>query len=224
LRLWRYFELVDHIEFCHSTLLDVWIDSGRNSAVLANWIFGQLTECSLTNESISAIKKKVKSFEIYITSNLQKCSRNLRTFRIKHSQWLSMSFKIGLDNKEDTDSLQLGRPKLNYDEAGPRLKRKLAADAAMNNKNDSKLLIHAATMAAKESNESDTAFVLKNFSNSECDATEAKRKFGIAEPIPLTINEALEFLVENSISKRLYNEIRQISKQHNMNFSKIVSN
>ena len=86
-----------------------------------------------------------------------------------------------------------------YAEAGPRLKRKLAADVAVNNLNVTKLLIHAATVSTKKSNNSNIAFVLENYNSSKSKASE--------EPIPLTINNALEFLLENSLTKRLYNEI-----------------
>lgn len=215
MRLLLYFKLIDELEFCHATLLDVWIDNGRNFTGIANWIFGQLIERTLTDEKRSEINTKIKSFEIYVKSNLQKCSRNMRTFRDKHSQWLSMRLRIVLDNQEEMRNVKMGRPKLTYDEAGPRLKRKLAADVVVNNENDTKLLIHAAAMSARKSNENDTAFVLKKCKTSESEATEVKRKLGIEEPIPLTTNDALEFLLEYSLSKRLYNEIRHISKQHN---------
>ena len=69
--------------------------------------------------------------------------------------------------------------------------------------------------SAKKSNNSNIAFVLENYNSSESKASEAKRKLDIAEPIPLTINNALEFLLENSLTKRLYNKSRCMSEHHN---------
>ncbi|XP_032311682.1 uncharacterized protein LOC116656346 isoform X2 [Drosophila ananassae] len=219
-------EVGDVLEFCHATLLDVWMDSGRHSSALTEFVFGQIDQCTLSDDKRSEINKKIRSFEIFVTSNLQKCSRNMRTFREKHSQWLLKSLKIHLENHSEMENLKKGRPKLTYDEGGSRLKRKLAGEVALKNENDTQLLIYAASISARKSSEHSVAFLLANCNRSEAQATEAKRKLHTAEPIPLTINEALEFFIDNSLSKQLYKEIRQISKLHNCdiypNYKKVL--
>ncbi|XP_044573606.1 uncharacterized protein LOC123257740 [Drosophila ananassae] len=226
LRLFRCYNYLDVLEFCHATLLDVWMDSGRHYSALTEFVFGQIDQCTLSDDKRSEINKKIRSFEIFVTSNLQKCSRNMRTFREKHSQWLLKSLKIHLENHSEMENLKKGRPKLTYDEGGSRLKRKLAGEVALKNENDTQLLIHAASISARKSSEHSVAFLLANCNRSEAQATEAKRKLHTAEPIPLTINEALEFFIDNSLSKQLYKEIRQISKLHNCdiypNYKKVL--
>lgn len=142
----------------------MWLDNNRNEDAISNWIFEQLNSKTMSVDTKGSVKKKVSNFTRFIQKNLPKCNRTVSNFKVKHSNWLSLNMTIILDSKKDVapGHNKMGRPPLTYEAAGPRLKRKLATELADTQENDTSLLMHAATVSARKSNEKDTAFVLKN--------------------------------------------------------------
>ena len=61
-----------------------------------------------SDENKADINKKIKSFDIYVSSKVQKCGRNMRTFRVKYSQWLAKSLKIVFNNQEVISCFKIG--------------------------------------------------------------------------------------------------------------------
>ena len=101
-------------------MLHTWIDNNRTSAALADWIFDQIQGCTLSNENKADINKKIKSLNNYVSSKVQKCVRNMRTFRVNRCKALSKSFKIVFNNQEAISNFKIGRPRLTYAEADAR--------------------------------------------------------------------------------------------------------
>lgn len=104
-----------------------------------------------------------------------------------------------------------GRRHLDYTDAGPRLKRKLASELAA--EHSTPLLLHAASVSAKKSNEKQTAFVLKKAVSNE-NITGIIRKLERSDPLKISADEALAFLIENGFTKQQYINIKALNKQH----------
>ncbi|XP_050742176.1 uncharacterized protein LOC127010860 [Drosophila biarmipes] len=156
------------------------------------------------------ILNKVKYFINYVKRNLPKCNRMLGRFKSVHSRWLGSKMVIRIDKQPVT--LKTGRKKSNYEDAGPRLKRKLASELASEEAHSTSLLLHAASVSAKKSKEPEIAFLLKKAKSSE-DINDLKKKLNMNEPIPISPDSALAFFIENGFTKQQYLNIRALNKQ-----------
>ncbi|KAI8125494.1 hypothetical protein CVS40_4198 [Lucilia cuprina] len=83
--------------------------------------------------------------------------------------------------------------------------------------NDTKLLLHAASIAAQSSKENDLNFVLKKAVSSPTRPTKIRQMLSCDDkkPIMLSPEEALLFLIENNLTKQQYINIRELNKSHN---------
>lgn len=214
MRLFLKIELIaGKFSFNNAQLLEVWSSNNREKNSIYNWIVGQLSSSDIQPHLKDIINKKAENIDLYMRKHLPKCQRNISNFKKKHSNWLLMRSVIneGPQNPASQLPSKMGRPHLNYEEAGPRLKRKLAADVAENT--STSLLVHAAVVSAKHSNGKDTSFVLRQCMNDNIPSA-IKNKLILSDPVPVTPHEALAFLLENSFTKKQYNSIREILKQH----------
>jgi len=59
---------------------------------------------------------------------------------------------------------------------------------------------------------SDTAFVLKQTISTSTASTEIRKKLIFSEPVPLTPIQALAFLIDGSLLKAKYNDMRALNK------------
>jgi len=183
----------------HAEMLEFWLANNRQTEGLANFVLQQ-SHRKLNQIMEESIRKKIKNFVAYVNFHLNKCNRMVTRFKTKHQSWLSSRMQLQLKacNFVDESAKTVGRPRLCYDDGSSRLKRKLAAEVSADNGNNANLLVHAAAVAAKKAH-------LKNV---EEEKKEAKR-------VPYTPEEALDFLIENSFTKRQYMNIRQHSKNRN---------
>lgn len=196
--------------FGHAELLDIWSNNSRSEDAVRQHIFKKIGQNNLNECCISLINKKVKSFFDYIRKHLPGCNRSLDRLKKKHFKWLASSISIIADWKTPN---KVGRPKLVYEKASDRLKRKLASDLADENNNSVPLLLHAASVSAKKGNEKDMAVVLKAAGNSD-NINNIKRKMFSSEPTQMSVDNALAFLFENGFTKSQYINLKRNTKVH----------
>ncbi|XP_039150315.1 uncharacterized protein LOC120285016 [Drosophila simulans] len=110
---------------------------------------------------------------------------------------------------------QMGRRNLSYQNAGERLKRKLASNLASESDHDTSLLIHAATVSARKECKRDVAFVLKETLKTPEFPSESRMQIQCQKPTPLSPDEALAYLLENTLTKQQYISTRLLNKSHN---------
>lgn len=203
--------LVQYV-FSRAELVDIWSNNNRSGDAVQQHILESIAQKHLNNENIKSINEKVKAFVNYINKHLPKCNSTLERFKGKHSKWLAKSIFIEITGHYALAN-KVGRPKCDYESAGPRLKRKLAAELSEENNNLSPLLIHAATVSAKKSNEKDLAVVLKAAGSCES-INEIKKKLFADEPKQMSADSALAFLLENGFTKSQYINIQRNAKIH----------
>lgn len=131
--------------------------------------------------------------------------------------WLSRTtfFKLSKNNCER----KKGRPHLKYSDGSERLQRQLASKVLSTQENDSRLLLHAASMSAHAAKEHDLNFVLKHTASSPSKPKEVRKLIVCADkkPTRLTPAEALVFLLENNFTKKQYLNMRDLNKSRNCN-------
>lgn len=139
-------------------------------------------------------------------------------FKTKHTKWVSSSMVITVSsllssNPKPSTSRRVGRPPIEYINADPLQKRKLATDLAVTQGHNTPLLVHAAAVSAKKSNNKDTALVLKNTFFIPSDSSKARKNLFTQknDSVRLTEDEALAYLLENSLSKSQYINFRELS-------------
>lgn len=197
--------------FAHAALIEIWSSNNRSEDALVKYVLQNINNISLNEDQMRLISKQVKDFVNYIKKHLPKCNRKLERFKTKHSKWLSKSIIIVMDEQYVSPN-KIGRPKLNYEDAGPRLKRKLASEVASQNKHATPLLVHAATVSAKKSNDRDMAFVL-NKAGSNGNIAEVRNKLFAVNPTPVSADNALAFLIDNRLTKQQYINMKQHTKK-----------
>lgn len=167
----------DNIDFSHTELLEFWLENGRNSASLVNFVLQQ-SKRKLKPSTEVLIKKKINNFVAFVQINITKCNRMVSRFKTAHREWLAKRMEIQFQACDFLgESIKnVGRPRLTYDEGSSRLKRKLAAEVAADNNNNTDLLLHAASASAKK-------LRLINVKDERMKP----------EPVPFTAEEALDF-------------------------------
>ncbi|XP_043867155.1 uncharacterized protein LOC122757785 [Drosophila mojavensis] len=125
-------------------------------------------------------------------------------FKTKHTEWLLSNMAITVSsllssNPKPLTSRPVGRPPIEYVNAGPRQKRKLASDLAVHQGHNTSLLVHAAAVSAEKSNEEDTALVLKNIYLTPSDHNKVRKNLFTqkTDSVRLTEDEAFfEFVLK----------------------------
>lgn len=201
-------------------MLGVWIEGDRKTNVVLDWVFKKINTNELSLKKKDEIRKKIQNLLAYVSAKLSKCNRMVNRFKEKYPQWVSATtiIEISENDFEKPCSSKAGRPNVSYTNAKYRLKRKLASDLSCENNDDVDFLIHAATVAAKKSKQSDLAFILKKTAQ-QADQSEIRKAVTSKKPeaVPLTPEEALAFLLENDLSKRQYINMRLLNKERNCN-------
>lgn len=102
--------------------------------------------------------------------------------------WLSRTtfFKLSKNNCER----KKGRPHLKYSDGSERLQRQLASKVLSTQENDSRLLLHAASMSAHAAKEHDLNFVLKHTASSPSKPKEVRKLIVSADKKPTRLTPA----------------------------------
>ncbi|XP_043864653.1 uncharacterized protein LOC122757197 [Drosophila mojavensis] len=204
--------VADTYEISNSMLLEVWSSNNRQESAVRNYILENLNSEYISEVQLDIIKEKVHNLTSYMKYNLKKCNRNMNRFKQKHSLWLASSAKFKI-HRHDNNNNMGGRKSLNYNEAGSRLRRKLASELAEESKNATPLLVHAALISSKKSKETEKTYLLQKAMSNE-NVWEAENKQSSIAVVPITAEAALAFLMENGLSKQQYINIKTLNKMH----------
>jgi len=203
--------------FNNNTLVDIWNNNNRNADAVTAYIMEEINEDNLNKSNIQQIKAKVTNFEYYIKRYLRKYNRNLERFKSIHTEWFAkcMEIKIDVEDTAKPSPSKMGRPKVGYAEAGPRLRRQMASEVAVQNDCSTALLLHAASASARKSNENKVVGVLRNVMTEENFVN--PEITNQARPDRISNIEALAFLLENNFTKQQYISFTQLYKAHGCN-------
>lgn len=151
-------------------MLEVWDNNKREDGALIKWVLEKVNKSDLSAAQVDIFTEKIRIFLNHVKKYLPQCNRMLQRFKARHARWLSQSITLTLDeNVTDlASSSAMGRPKLNYSDAGERLKRKLACDLASDNILSTPHLLHAASVSAKKAKQDELATVLKVVRHKDC--------------------------------------------------------
>ena len=72
------------------------MDNNPNSEPLVEWLFDEVLNGMPSDENKADINKEIKRFDIYVSSKVQKCGRDMRIFRVKHFHLL---IRVGVVNQ-----------------------------------------------------------------------------------------------------------------------------
>lgn len=77
-----------------------------------------------------------------------------------------------------------GRPYVGYSKGNERQKRKMSSEVSSEQENDTKLLIHGASISANLSKENDLNFILKKAASSPFEPSRMRKKITSNEKMP----------------------------------------
>lgn len=196
-------------------IIAIWNNNERQTDAVLNWILQKFNR-SLNENKIKGIKIEIRRLFSYVQKYLPKFGRRLDKFMEAHSKWVSGNIKINVEKNDFAvpSSNIMGRPRLTYAEGGKRLKRKLAAELALQQDHNTPLLIHAAALSSKKAKDADVSYVLNKTLTEPENSNEIRKKQLLQEPVTITPDEGLAFLLENGLTKRQYCNMRLQNKNH----------
>ncbi|XP_044572126.1 uncharacterized protein LOC123257374 [Drosophila ananassae] len=201
-------------EFRHSDLFDIWLSNNRKISSVLDSIYVKISHYHVEDDKKLEINKKTSNFESFIKKRLPKCNYMVERFKSKHTEWMSSSISVTINENCNTQQ-KPGRRTLSYGNAGPRLKRKLASELANEKEHNTTLLMHAAAVSAKKDCNTNVASALKEMITTPAQyPTELRKQDQIQKPTPLTPNEALAYILENSLTKQQYVNTRILNINH----------
>ncbi|KAF2902267.1 hypothetical protein ILUMI_03920 [Ignelater luminosus] len=135
----------------------------------------------------------------------------------KNSEWLSGDFEFPKFGFTINTRLHLGRPTLPYEKKSTRSQQRDAAKLSSENQQQTGLIMKAAGIVARATEQSDLAAVLKEVSKSPTRPSKIRTTLINSEKfsIPLNNEEALTFLLNNNFSKQQYILLMKTLKKQN---------
>ncbi|XP_054082343.1 uncharacterized protein LOC105215319 isoform X1 [Zeugodacus cucurbitae] len=197
------------LRFKNSELFEFWLRKNRN---VSNYIKGKISY-EIDSELSKLICTKARNLSNFIKLKWNKQSRNENAFRKYNKKWLSGETIFVIPKKINT----IGRPKLTYDDSCERNKRRLASELASQQGDNAQLLVHAASISAKKSHATDLKFVLQQVATSPNRPSKIRKVLNTShkEVTPVSPDEALMFVLENGLTKKVYSNMRQLNIKHN---------
>lgn len=160
---------------------------------------------------MNAIEAKVSIFVKHIKRYLRKHHADLDKIKSIYSEWFSKSFEIRIDMEDTKNSSpsKIGRPKLGYTEAGSRLRRKMALEVAIANDLSTPLLLHAASTSARKRKNNEAVGVQQ-----EVNIEKKIKNVSNKEPLKMSNNVALAYILENGLTKQQYINTKKLNKAY----------
>ena len=201
------------------TLFELWHnETNKDSKILA--IFDHVANILMEEDFDSSLEEKLKEkIRIFCSS----AHRIFNNFKSKHSNWLLVETVFDhLDTDADIilppKSSTSGRSRLSYEEKS--LQSKRAEEAHLSKETQQhgpKLIVHAASISARQKSDNYLAAVLKEVNRSRSRPSKIRKMLFASkkEPIAYTAEEVLEFIFENSLSKQQYLNMRHGVKFRN---------
>ncbi|XP_075149012.1 uncharacterized protein LOC142222645, partial [Haematobia irritans] len=197
------------LRFKNSEIFEFWLGNNRN---VVNYIKGKIPH-DLHTKLSTLICTKARSLSNFIKIKWEKQSRNEQAFRKYNEEWLNLDTVFVIPKVSNAT----GRPKTTYVNSRERNKRRLASELASQQGGNAQLLVHAASISAKNSNETDLKFVLHQVAMSPNRPSKIRKLLNTSrkEVTPVSPDEALMFLLENGLTKQQYCNMRQLNIKHN---------
>lgn len=163
-----------------------------------------MKQCNVKGYNIdneNEIKNKLSNFTITLNKKWNKYYRNYNKFVQKENQWLKTVFN--LQSKIATGNV--GRPTIIFSESSERTKKKKIQPLLKSY--TSPELTYAILTKFQKSRKRSTALLLKEATESPTQANTILKVFknsNSIKPVPYTVDEALAFIVDNSLTKYQY--------------------
>lgn len=164
------------------------------------------------------LKEKVRLFCNRVLTKWKDASRTETYFKSKYAAWLRTEILFETPSEEPNPSHKAsgsGRPSLSYEQKSLRSRRREASQFSKENEDcNVAVMIDAASMAARKQKQTDLASVLKEVNRSPTRPTKIRKMITspTTTPTPYTPEEALEFILDNNLSKQQYQNIRNGAK------------
>ncbi|XP_067626037.1 uncharacterized protein [Eurosta solidaginis] len=188
------------LRFKNSEIFQFWLRNNRN---VSNYIKGKISY-EIDSELSKLICTKARNLSNFIKLKWNKQTRNENAFRKYNNKWLSRETIFVIPKKINT----IGRPKLTYDDS---------CELAFQQGDNVQLLAHAASISAKKSHAKDFKFVLQQVAISPNRPSKIREVLNTShkEFTPVSPDEALMFVLENGLTKKVYSNMRQLNIKHN---------
>lgn len=169
---------------------------------------------NLRKDDLDRLKACASSLRIRCNEKFNAASRKADEFELKNSAWLNSEFHLSeLHIENDFENLvckpSAGRQPLEFQKKSERSQRREIAKISTQNEHDPNRIILACKHAARQSGEKDLHAVLKELSKSPHRPSKVRKLLDTSTSIKKKIpNEASSFLLDNSLIKNVYINIR----------------
>lgn len=192
----------------------MWVNYDKNVAVILDFMMKKIKH-EVDNEVKTKFEKIIRNVTSIIKQKWVQHCRSVKVFKRYEMNWLERDIIFIIPPKTNKG----GRPKLTYDESSLRNKRKIASDLSSQQNDDTNLLVHAASISTRKFQDTNLKFVLNKLADSSTPASKIREIISAQNSgmVPISVEKALTFLLENEFTKRQYLNIRQLNKCHNSN-------
>ena len=199
----------------------------NNTKSLHDYVLEKLSLKDCSDDVTECINTTLKIFKTNFYQRWKQCNRIKERFLSKHSDWIDKDLKFpekvylsmkthSIDQNPSTSDF--GRPKKIFSESGERTKRRIVKPLIEEHPVDE--LAFATQFSLRASGKRDAAEIMKEVTQTTpTRATKFKKAFKspALAPIPYSAEEALSLLIENNLTKKHYNNIREGAKYRNSN-------
>lgn len=173
---------------------------------------------NIESADVERLKASLRALKSRRSEKYNAASGIMDRFETKNAEWLNSDFPVLLTLKTEQEhrlSSHAGRPSLQFHKKSDRSKRRELAIISAEQKHDPERLIMASRYAANRNKNKDLYTVLSKVSQN-LEQPRKIRKLLEAPKIPIkqkSAEEALTFLLDNSLTKSVYTNIRLESKK-----------
>lgn len=176
------------------------------------------------SDSIMYLKNAITSLKAKGSAKFQAAKRMKVRFELKNSEWLDSNFNVPTlqfindrynEKAVSNATIGFGRPVKEFEDKSDRSKRREAATISSQHNHDPCRILTACRYAARRSGEKDLSFILNELSKSQERPGKIRKLLNdnsITEIRKKTPLEALGFILDHSVSRNLYTDMRLESK------------
>lgn len=184
---------------------------------------------TVIEEHLSEIHKQTVTLSVEVKANLRKlahkcrtklqeCNRHYERFIENNKSWLEIDVNLGeikhVELEQPSTGTIMGRPSTSFEDSSDRTKRRRAQ--SIREQCSQEELAYATEMSLRAGGKLDASKVLHDImEGSPTRATRYRQSLYCNSERKMTNDEALSFIIENKLSKNMYNNIRSTSVEHN---------
>lgn len=169
-------------------------------------------------DDLARLRKAIGTLFAKRNIKYKAANRMIERFEQQNSDWLNSEFHIPIIhtdiNVKTPFKTCFGRPSVEFNQKSKRSQRRKVAEISVQCKHDPLQIIMAGRYAARQSGQKDLHMILRNI----LESLEHPKKYGKLLDIPASLivkkvpEEGLAFILDNSLSKSVYTNIRLASK------------